>query len=626
MAFSKFIQWAEQHSEQKSLFQVILISCCFALISIVNMHGGVLNHEMELRLPFYLSDAPLLNKLFDSEILDANNYRARELSYFFDFIDSKFIEFSIENGFPHFLSLTHYLFSIATGCLLWLFCVKELNLKPLIGIGWLTLFWTSPSIFLGGSIFRAGKVGVAFLAAILFYVIYKIAAVAKGGIDFQISKKVWFLYFIAIFTITFFDEQGLFFAIIALLFLTIWGRIVRNKNIYIMLIIGMASILLHLLYRYAIAPQLTFMLNGYWPDFNYQILPIQFFIQNLLIYLAKGLYLYVETFRFLTGNLPPVVALGLLLLFITFPIFYLYTSPELSDNHKKFFILALAGLFITNFLMVITMNALMVLRNPDIISIHGITLTYYCLPATIVFAMTLAILTDIFYKSRIPKWLVLTVMCFAIIGNIVALPKNKAIILQQTHQPSSALLFALKNLGSLSDFDESLIKENLVFQFFKSKKKNNDTEYSANVYKVKGVFHAARGQHKLAIKYFDKAISRKQNYAEAYYNRGLTYFKLGQYQRAIENYNEAISIKPDHADAYNGRAIIYNKLGQHQRAVDDLNEAIHLKPDYADAYNNRGYVYLMQGNNESGCRDVQKACALSYCELLEAAKKDGVCR
>ena len=113
--------------------------------------GGILHPEMDVRLPFYMSDTPLLNKIFDSDILDTSLYRARELSYLFDFVDSKFIQFCIENGLPHFLSLTHYIASIAIGCLLWLFCVRELKLHSLVGIGWLALFWTSPSIFLGGS-------------------------------------------------------------------------------------------------------------------------------------------------------------------------------------------------------------------------------------------------------------------------------------------------------------------------------------------------------------------------------------------------------------------------------------------------------------------------------------------
>ena len=373
MPINKFIKWTVHYCEKISILHVMLLSCLFALISILNSHGGILHPEADIRLPFYLSDIPLLNKLFDSRVLDQGLYRARELSYFFDFIDSKFIEFSIDNGFPHFLSIIHYLFSIAAGCILWLFCVKELNLKPLIGIGLLTLFWTSPSIFLGGSFFRTGKIGVALLVAILFYVIYKVAVFSKEQIDFQISKKIWTLYFIAILTISFFDEQGLFFAVTALVFLVIWGLVVRHKNIYIMMLIGILSILLHILYRYAIAPQLTFMLNGYWPDFNYQVSAVQSFIKNINYFISAGLFLYVEIFRFLIGNPPLIMGYGLLIFFIFTPIIYLYTNPYLSANYRKFFKLAIVGLLITTFFLVIAMNALMVSRHPALVNLRPYT-------------------------------------------------------------------------------------------------------------------------------------------------------------------------------------------------------------------------------------------------------------
>jgi tetratricopeptide (TPR) repeat protein len=651
MALRKFIQWTDHYSEKISLFHVILLSCLFALISIVNHHGGILNSEMFLRLPFYLSGTPLINKLFDSMILDADYYRARELSYFLDFIDSKFIEFSIEHGFPHFLSLIHYLFSIATGCLLWLFCVKELKLKSLIGICWLVLFWTSPSIFLGGLYCRAGKMSVALLIAILFYVIYKAAVISTDRINSQISKKVWFLYFITIFTITFLDEQGLFFAIAVIVFLTIWGLFVRNKNIYMMLLIGFASILFHLLYRYTIAPQLTFMLNEYWPNFNYQTLPIQYFIQNLASKLSAGLFLYIETFRYLIGNPPRMMGLGLLLFFIFFPVYYLFTRSELSGNSKKFFILAFVELLITNLFMVIVMNALMVLKLPLLMQ-PDITLTYYWLPENVMLSMTLAVMTGIFYKSRIPKWLMLIVLCSAIMGNIAALPKHKEVIRQgyvkSDIQPSSDLLNALNHLDSLNVVHGSLIEQNPVFQFFKSKKKNSSTEYGANVYIVRGVTFAERGQYqraienynmvillqpdakiyinrggayaklgryRLAIEDFNKAIGFNKDLAEAYYNRGCIYANLGQHKRAIEDYNKSIRLKPDYVDAYYNRGCSYSSLSQHQQAIRDYNEAIRLKPDDADSYYNRALAHFALGNRELGHRDAQKACSLGECKL-----------
>lgn len=625
MGFSKFIHLVDQFSEKISLVHVILLSGLFTLISVVNHHGGTLHHEMYTRLPFYLSDTPLLNKIFDSQILEGGYYRARELSYFFDFIDSKFIEFSIENGFPHFLSLTHYLFSTATGCLLWLFCVRELNLRPLIGIGWLTLFWTSPSIFLGGNFFRAGKMGVALSVAILFFIIYKVAVASIKKADSPFSKKFWVLYSISILAITFLDEQGLFFVFTVLLFLTIWCLFVRNKNIYVMLLIGVASVILHVLYRYTIAPQLTFMLNGYWPDFNYQTLPIQSFIKAMYHYLSAGFFLYVEIFRFLIGNPSRIVGMGILLFFIFFPVFYLYTSPVLSANDKKYFILTLVELLITSLFLVIAMNALMVLRHPALISEPNIILTYYFLPTNVLFAMTLVILTDIIYKSRIPKWFVVMVVCFAIIGNIVALHKDNAIDPSQlSFQSSSVLLLnALKNPGSLNYVNEPLIEKNPIIQFFKSKNKNHPD--GANTHDQKANIYIEHSQYRLAIEEFNKAILLNPYDFNAYNNRGNIYVTLGQFRHAIVDYNKAIHLNPNCAYFYDNRGKAYIFLGQNQQAIIDYNKAIHLNPNDADAYNLRGHLYLFQRNKNLGCPDAQKACALGKCNALELGKSMRLC-
>jgi hypothetical protein len=591
MTFSKFTKWINLSSEKISLFHVILLSCFFALISVFFHHGGILHPEMDIRLPFYLSDIPLLNKFFDSEILEKPFFRARELSYVFDYLDSKFIELGIENGFPHFLSLTHYLFSIATGCLLWLFCVKELNLKPIIGIGWLVLFWTSPSVFFGGVYFRASKIGVAFLAVALFYVIYKVALISSERPDFQISKKLWLGYCAAIFLITFLDEQGLFFTFTAAVFLFIWGLVFRNRNIYIMLFIGVSGILLHGLYRYAFAPHLIFMLNGYYPDVSYlPTMPIGHFIRNLSYHLSNGFFLYIETFRFLIGSPPRIAAMTVLLFFIFFFVFHFYVRPEVSDYHKKIFFLVMVELLIINFLIIV-MNSLMVMRN-HLLMWPDVTRMYYFLPASAVLAMTLVMLTNIFYKLRIPHWLILMAVCLAIIGNIAALPKHKEIIrqghMQKYYQPSSALLESLKN-SDLTKDDEFLTDNFTVYTFFKTKKKPPPTD--PNDYNGQGVYYTERCQ----------------------------------YRQAIKNFNQAIILNPDDIHAYINRGNIYLKICQYQQAINDFNEAIRLKPDSTAAYYSRGLAYFRQDEDAPGCRDAQKACTLGNCILLKQAKVEGYC-
>lgn len=97
----------------------------------------------------YLSGQPLLSKLYNSNILDNGLFQARELSYFFDFIDCRFIIWCAVHGCYHFLSLTHYLFSILIGLIIWQFSVKELKLKPLIGVCMVMFFLDiAPCLFI----------------------------------------------------------------------------------------------------------------------------------------------------------------------------------------------------------------------------------------------------------------------------------------------------------------------------------------------------------------------------------------------------------------------------------------------------------------------------------------------
>ncbi len=592
MALSKFINAANRYSGKISLFHVVILSCLLAAISVAAQHGGSVNIETEVRLPFYLSDIPLLNKIFDSQIIEGDRFRARELSYVLDYIDSKFIECGIENGFPHFLSLMHYLLSIMTGCLLWLFCVKELKLGPLTGIGLLVLFWTSPSVFGGGGYFRAAKIAVAFLAAVLFYVIYRAAVISAEKPDSGISKKLWLAYCAAVFLITFLDEQGLFFAFSVILFLFIWGLVFRKREIYIMLVTGIAGVVLHMLYRYIIAPHLILMINGYWPNFDYQALSVQAFFNQMGYYLSAGLYLYLEVFRFLTGNAPRPAAIGILLLLVFASAYYLYArSGLMTDKDKKFFIWVFIELFIVNILLIL-MNALMFLRHPLLV-LPDVSQVYYLLPTNVVMAMMLGVLGGNFQKQHTSRRAFSVLICLAIAGNIAALPGHRNVIMSGYNkhliQSSSDMLNVLKNIDSLDKVGSPSITQNLVFKFFKSRKEKHPDGH------------------------------------EGYHEKGIYYAEHGQYRNAIDNFSMAVIQEPGNIRFRLSRAFLFFKLGDYQQAINDLNEVILRKPDYAEAYNNRGFAYLNQGNRDFGCADAQKACALGNCSLMEKTKRQGIC-
>jgi hypothetical protein len=51
-----------------------------------------------------------------------------------------------------------------------------------------------------------------------------------------------------------------------------------------------------------------------------------------------------------------------------------------------------------------------------------------------------------------------------------------------------------------------------------------------------------------------------------------------------------------------------------------------INPEDWSGYLNRATEYRILGENEKACSDLKRACELGVCDLLNMAKKDGVCQ
>ena len=134
----------------------------------------------------------------------------------------------------------------------------------------------------------------------------------------------------------------------------------------------------------------------------------------------------------------------------------------------------------------------------------------------------------------------------------------------------------------------------------------------AEAYSNRGAAYNQSKQYERAIKDFDKAISLNPSLAECYYNRGVSYGFLLQYKRAIKDFNKAISLRPDFYRAYFNRAIAYNEHENYELAIEDFDKAIKSKPDYAKAYYCRGLTKKDMGNKKGARADLAKAKKLGY--------------
>ena len=110
-----------------------------------------------------------------------------------------------------------------------------------------------------------------------------------------------------------------------------------------------------------------------------------------------------------------------------------------------------------------------------------------------------------------------------------------------------------------------------------------------------------------SISAYDRAIRRKPDLSEAYYNRGLAKVKLERYEEAIADYDEAIHQQPDYSEAYNNRGAAKSSLERYEEAIVDYNEAIRLKPNDAAAYNSRGVAKVELGLINQARQDFEKA-------------------
>jgi hypothetical protein len=458
-----------------TIWHVFFTCLVLAILSAMYHRGGILHPELELRLPYYLSNRPLLSKLFDSRsVIDTGLYRARELSYLLDFIDNQFIALSVRLGFPHFLSLVHYVFAILIGCILWQFSVRELKLNVWIGLCLVLLWWTSPTVFLSGIFFRTAKIGTALTTVILYFYIYNIISADRQNKDYHLPASNWWICFAVSFMSSLLDEQGLFTLGLIIAFLLLWILAFPNINLYKLLGAFISSLVLSLIYRFYAAPYLTFLMNQYWPSFSYQQLPwSELFSNQSLFYLGAGPILYIDTLRFLIGNIPETI-MGL---FLVVPIAAMLI-PNMKKNkfdksENKIFWIVFIGLLSTNVIFIIAMYSLMLIRHPALFFEEVRLSGYYFLPATAMFSMTLAFLLSRVIKIQfIPKWVVFTFLILAIAGNVIAIPQHEAIqehgFMQAYFQSGPRLLDALKNINNPQYSIGPDIEKDPVYQFFRN--------------------------------------------------------------------------------------------------------------------------------------------------------------
>ena len=147
----------------------------------------------------------------------------------------------------------------------------------------------------------------------------------------------------------------------------------------------------------------------------------------------------------------------------------------------------------------------------------------------------------------------------------------------------------------------------------------------AEAYTNRGIAKGVLGQTEAAIADFDRALSLNPDDAEVYYNQGSAKFVFGDYEAAITNFDRAIHLKPDYIEAYSYRGIAKSIIKQPKAAIADFDQVIHLNPDDAEAYYNRGIVKRVLGDYEAVIADFDRAIHLKP-DLAKAYSHRGIAK
>ena len=109
---------------------------------------------------------------------------------------------------------------------------------------------------------------------------------------------------------------------------------------------------------------------------------------------------------------------------------------------------------------------------------------------------------------------------------------------------------------------------------------------------------------------YQKALSIRPNYTEAWVGQGNALQQLQRYEEALAAYEKAIQIDPEDWQAWVGRAQVFERLGRDQEAIDAFNNAVELQPNAWEAWSGLGTVQMKQKQYEGAVTSFEQLLRL----------------
>jgi hypothetical protein len=266
--------------------------------------GGVLEEETIVFLHHYLDGRSALEKVFDPHGNDFDTYQARELSYFFDFLDAQWLRIALRQGIVLFIPPSALFASVLTGVVFIRGSGRAFPGLPGATRALTLLLLLTNYVFLTtmGLFYRATKpLLVPVLLGALFLVWDRLRPTAPPA-----PRRDFTGMFALGCLMSAFDRQGFFYVAVLTGFLALFWA-VRRRGAALGLGAAAAT-LVSAAYNYLLGPLLIHAVNGYWPRFNYQRMPLRKLTDP--DYYAKAAELLPQYAATLFGGFPvPVFAL-----------------------------------------------------------------------------------------------------------------------------------------------------------------------------------------------------------------------------------------------------------------------------------------------------------------------------
>jgi len=395
--------------------------------------GGVLEEETIVFLDHYLDQRTVVQKVLDPHGNDFETYQARELSYLFDFLDAQWLRALFRAGMVLFIPPSALLASILTWAVFARGSGRAFPALPAVTRSLVLLVLLTNYVFLTtmGLFYRATKpLLVPVLLGALFFLWTRLRASAEPAApsrDFLAMLGLGCL-------MSAFDRQGFFYlAVIAGALGLSW--VVRRTG-GALGVGALAAILASAAYNYRFGPWLIHAVNGYWPRFNYQRMPLKKLLDPA--YYVKAAELLPGYAATLFGGFPPwlfgIAAAAALAAWLRLRRSNEAAPAATSRPVARWLGPALIALFLAS---QVFMFAAMIMRYPQVYDWADHRLWYYPWPFQAILAFSLLAAFDAVRPRTGPRGqrLVDVALVLLAVANVAHWPRHRDVSLHSDWYP-----------------------------------------------------------------------------------------------------------------------------------------------------------------------------------------------